>query len=58
MINDEDLMFDTGVLDGNEVVVETKEPVVDAVTTTSSIPVSAVDPVTTASEVVTTASAK
>ncbi|GJW16337.1 uncharacterized mitochondrial protein-like protein [Tanacetum coccineum] len=42
----------------NESGVETEEPVVDAVTTTSSIPVSAVDPVTTSCEVVTTASAK
>ncbi|GJR19535.1 hypothetical protein Tco_0968062 [Tanacetum coccineum] len=35
--NDEDLMFDTGVLDGNEVFVETEEQVVNAATTTSSI---------------------
>ncbi|GJR47426.1 hypothetical protein Tco_1315529 [Tanacetum coccineum] len=51
-----DLMFDTGVLDGDEVFVETEEPVVNAATTTSSIPVSVDDPVTTAGEVVTTAS--
>ncbi|GJT92971.1 putative ribonuclease H-like domain-containing protein [Tanacetum coccineum] len=54
--NDEDLMFDTGVLDGDEVFVETEEPVVNVATTTKSIPVSVVDPVTTAGEVVTTAS--
>ncbi|GKF76618.1 hypothetical protein Tco_0229088, partial [Tanacetum coccineum] len=54
--NDEDLMFDTGVLDGDEVFVENEEPVVNAATTTSLIPVSAADPVTTAGEVVTTAS--
>ncbi|GKB33304.1 uncharacterized mitochondrial protein-like protein, partial [Tanacetum coccineum] len=44
--NNEDLMFDTGVLDGDEVF---EEPMVNAATTTSSIPVSADDPVTTAS---------
>ncbi|GKB36411.1 hypothetical protein Tco_0881353, partial [Tanacetum coccineum] len=54
--NDEDLMFDTGVLNGDEVFVETKEPVVSAATNTSSIPVSAADLVTTAGEVVTTTS--
>ncbi|GJS19540.1 putative ribonuclease H-like domain-containing protein [Tanacetum coccineum] len=43
--NDEDLMFDTGVLDGDEVVVETEELVVNAATTTKSIPVSVADPV-------------
>ncbi|GKB61122.1 hypothetical protein Tco_0917308, partial [Tanacetum coccineum] len=46
-------MFDTGVLNGDEVF---QEPMVNTATTTSSIPVSAVDPVTTAGEVVTTAS--
>ncbi|GJW82817.1 putative ribonuclease H-like domain-containing protein, partial [Tanacetum coccineum] len=52
--NNEDLMFDTGVLDGDEVF---EEPMVNAAaTTTSSIPVSIADPVTTAGEVVTTAS--
>ncbi|GJR59391.1 hypothetical protein Tco_1501553 [Tanacetum coccineum] len=49
---DEDLMFDTGVLDGDEVF---EEPMVNAATTISSIPVSAADPVTTVGEVVTTA---
>ncbi|GKF17885.1 hypothetical protein Tco_0062803, partial [Tanacetum coccineum] len=53
---DEDLMFDTGVLDGDEVVVETGELVVNAATTTKSISVSVVDPVTNAGEVVTNAS--
>ncbi|GKB92867.1 putative ribonuclease H-like domain-containing protein [Tanacetum coccineum] len=52
--NDEDLMFDTDVLNGDEVF---EEPIVNAAKTTSSIPVSVVDPVTTAGEVVTTASA-
>ncbi|GKD70742.1 hypothetical protein Tco_1324832 [Tanacetum coccineum] len=52
--NDEDLMFDIGFLDGDEVF---EEPMVNATaTTTSSIPVSTADPVTTAGEVVTTAS--
>ncbi|GJT81703.1 hypothetical protein Tco_1056045 [Tanacetum coccineum] len=52
--NDEDLMFDTGVLNGDEVF---QEPIVNTDTTTkSSIPVSAADPVTTTGEVVTTAS--
>ncbi|GJX70965.1 putative ribonuclease H-like domain-containing protein [Tanacetum coccineum] len=51
--DDEDLMFDTGVLNGDEVF---QEPMVNTATTTSSIPVSVVDPVTTAGEVVTTAS--
>ncbi|GJY11458.1 hypothetical protein Tco_0379643 [Tanacetum coccineum] len=50
--NDEDLMFDTGVLNGDEVF---QEPMVNTATTTSSIPVSVVDPVTTVGEVVTTA---
>ncbi|GJT98434.1 putative ribonuclease H-like domain-containing protein [Tanacetum coccineum] len=52
--NDEDLMFDTDVLNGVEVF---EEPIVSAAKTTSSIPVSAANPVTTAGEVVTTASA-
>ncbi|GKE39962.1 hypothetical protein Tco_1463367, partial [Tanacetum coccineum] len=56
--NDEDSMFNTGVLNGNEVVVETEEPMVDAATTTKLIPVSVVDPITTAGEIDTTASAK
>ncbi|GJX52837.1 hypothetical protein Tco_0281206 [Tanacetum coccineum] len=52
--NDEDLMFDAGVLNSDEVF---QEPIVNTNTTTkSSIPVSAADPVTTTSEVVTTAS--
>ncbi|GJR17833.1 hypothetical protein Tco_0966360 [Tanacetum coccineum] len=52
--NDEDLMFDAGVLNSNEVF---QEPIVNTDTTTkSSIPVSVVDPVTTTGEVVTTAS--
>ncbi|GKD68486.1 hypothetical protein Tco_1322576 [Tanacetum coccineum] len=51
--NDEDLMFDTGVLNGDEVF---QEPMVNTATTISSILVSVADPVTTAGEVVTTAS--
>ncbi|GJW27339.1 hypothetical protein Tco_0041150 [Tanacetum coccineum] len=52
--NDEDLMFDAGVLNSDEVF---QEPIVNTDTTTkSSIPVSAADPVTTTGEVVTTAS--
>ncbi|GJZ41052.1 hypothetical protein Tco_0587938 [Tanacetum coccineum] len=51
--NDEDLMFDTGVLNGDEVF---QEPMVNTATTTSSILISAADLVTTAGEVVTTAS--
>ncbi|GKD05213.1 hypothetical protein Tco_1180187 [Tanacetum coccineum] len=49
--NDEDLMFDTGVLNDDEVF---QEPMVITATTTSSIPISVADPVTTAGEVVTT----
>ncbi|GKA42338.1 hypothetical protein Tco_0734998 [Tanacetum coccineum] len=45
--NDEDLMFDTSVPNGDEVF---EEPMVIAAITTSSIPVSADDPVTTAGE--------
>ncbi|GKF97239.1 hypothetical protein Tco_0293060, partial [Tanacetum coccineum] len=41
---------------GDEVVVETEELVVNAATTTKSIPISVANPVTTAGEVVTTAS--
>ncbi|GJW36064.1 ribonuclease H-like domain-containing protein [Tanacetum coccineum] len=52
--NDKDLMFDNDVLNGDEVF---KEPIVNAAKTTSSISVSAADPITTAGEVVTTASA-
>ncbi|GJY27203.1 hypothetical protein Tco_0401929 [Tanacetum coccineum] len=52
--NDEDLMFDTDVLNGDEVF---EGPIVNAAKTTSSTLVSAADPVTTAGEVVTTASA-
>ncbi|GKE96008.1 hypothetical protein Tco_1580863, partial [Tanacetum coccineum] len=52
--NDEDLMFDTNVLNGVEVF---EEPIVSAAKTTSSILVSAANPVTTAGEVVTIASA-
>ncbi|GJY11647.1 hypothetical protein Tco_0380956 [Tanacetum coccineum] len=52
--NDEDLMFDIDVLNGDGVF---EEPIFNAAKTTSSIPVSAVDPVTTAGELVTTASA-
>ncbi|GJW80689.1 hypothetical protein Tco_0144664, partial [Tanacetum coccineum] len=52
--NDEDLMFYTDVLNGDEVF---EEPIVNAAKTTSSILVSAADLVTTIGEVVTTASA-
>ncbi|GJV10471.1 hypothetical protein Tco_1352012 [Tanacetum coccineum] len=38
--NDDNLMFDTGVFDGDEIVVESEEPVINAATTTKSIPVS------------------
>ncbi|GJV93209.1 hypothetical protein Tco_1541022 [Tanacetum coccineum] len=58
-MNENNLMFDTGMLEEQEIefkkVVE--EPVVSVATTTKSIPASAADPVTTAGEVVTTASA-
>ncbi|GJX13435.1 putative ribonuclease H-like domain-containing protein, partial [Tanacetum coccineum] len=50
--NDEDLMFDTDVLNGDEVF---EDLIVNAAKTTSSFLVSVVDPVTTAGEVVTTA---
>ncbi|GJU24337.1 hypothetical protein Tco_1162958 [Tanacetum coccineum] len=36
--NDDNLMFDTGVFDGDEIVVETEEPVINAATTIKSIP--------------------
>ncbi|GJW34654.1 putative ribonuclease H-like domain-containing protein [Tanacetum coccineum] len=56
--NDADMMFDTGVLEGNgvvaEPVVETRETVSAA---TISIPISTAEAVTTPSKVVTTASA-
>ncbi|GJT63623.1 putative ribonuclease H-like domain-containing protein [Tanacetum coccineum] len=51
--NDEDLRFDTGVLNGDEVF---QEPMVNTATTTSLILVSAADLVTTTGEIVTTAS--
>ncbi|GKF10508.1 hypothetical protein Tco_0048434 [Tanacetum coccineum] len=50
--NDKDLMFDTGILNGDEVF---QEPIVNTATK-SSIPDSAADPVTTAGKVVITAS--
>ncbi|GKE41456.1 hypothetical protein Tco_1468740 [Tanacetum coccineum] len=58
-MNDDNLIFDTGVLEEQEIKFEkvVEEPVVSVATTTKSIPVSAANPVTTASEVVTTASA-
>ncbi|GKE00163.1 hypothetical protein Tco_1388146 [Tanacetum coccineum] len=58
-MNDDNLMFDTGVLEEQEIKFEkvVKEPVVSVATTTKSIPVSVADPITTTSEVVTTASA-
>ncbi|GKG05326.1 hypothetical protein Tco_0325412, partial [Tanacetum coccineum] len=51
--NDEDLMFDTGILNGEEVF---QEPMLNIAATTSSVPVTAVDPITTGNKVVTTAS--
>ncbi|GJZ00838.1 uncharacterized mitochondrial protein-like protein [Tanacetum coccineum] len=50
-MNDDNLMFDTGVLEEQEIEFEkvVKEPVVSVATTTKSIPVSAVEVVTTAS---------
>ncbi|GJT69430.1 hypothetical protein Tco_1028716 [Tanacetum coccineum] len=54
--NDDEFMFDIGVLYGDKVVVETEEPVVNAATTTKSILVNVVDLVITTAEVVTTAS--
>ncbi|GKA73071.1 hypothetical protein Tco_0779287, partial [Tanacetum coccineum] len=38
--NDDNMMFDTGVFDGDEIAVETEEPVINAAITTKSIPVS------------------
>ncbi|GJV10469.1 hypothetical protein Tco_1352010 [Tanacetum coccineum] len=38
--NDDNLMFDTGVFDGDKIVVETEEPVINAAITTKLIPVS------------------
>ncbi|GJR36088.1 hypothetical protein Tco_1211772 [Tanacetum coccineum] len=57
-MNEDNLMFDTGVLEEQEIKFEkvVEEPVVSVATTTKSISVSDVDPVTTAGEVVTTAS--
>ncbi|GKA09381.1 hypothetical protein Tco_0688712 [Tanacetum coccineum] len=50
--NDADMMFDTGVLEGDEVVVETKEPICVATTITSLIPISAAEVITTASAII------
>ncbi|GKB65912.1 hypothetical protein Tco_0927324, partial [Tanacetum coccineum] len=57
-MNDDNLIFDTYVLEEQEIKFEkvVEDPVVSVATTTKSIPVSAADPVTTAGEVVTTAS--
>ncbi|GJX82231.1 hypothetical protein Tco_0331712 [Tanacetum coccineum] len=41
--NDDNLMFDTGVFNGDEIVIETEEPVINAATTTKSILVSTND---------------
>ncbi|GJR80938.1 hypothetical protein Tco_0151723 [Tanacetum coccineum] len=38
--NDDNLMFDTGIFDGDEIVVETEKPVINLATTTKSIAVS------------------
>ncbi|GJZ88230.1 hypothetical protein Tco_0660012 [Tanacetum coccineum] len=58
-MNDDNLMFDTSVLEEEEIEFEkmVEEPVVSVATTTKSIPVSVADPITTVGEVVTTASA-
>ncbi|GJV61796.1 hypothetical protein Tco_1467896 [Tanacetum coccineum] len=58
-MNDDNLMFDTCVLEEQEIKFEkvVEDYVVSVATTTKSITVSAGDPVTTAGEVVTTASA-
>ncbi|GJY66536.1 putative ribonuclease H-like domain-containing protein [Tanacetum coccineum] len=48
--NDDNLMFDTGVFDSDEIVVETEEPVINAATTTKSIPVS-IDEIDLAQEI-------
>ncbi|GJW21764.1 hypothetical protein Tco_0032386, partial [Tanacetum coccineum] len=52
-MNDENLMFVTGVLEEQEIKFEkvVEEPIVSVATTIKSIPVSVVDPVTTASEI-------
>ncbi|GJX54216.1 hypothetical protein Tco_0282585 [Tanacetum coccineum] len=57
-MNEDNLMFDTGVLEEQEFEFEkvVEEPIVSVATTTKSIPVSDADLVTTAGEVVTTAS--
>ncbi|GJT30136.1 hypothetical protein Tco_0910411 [Tanacetum coccineum] len=57
-MNEDNLMFNTGVLEEQEIKFEkvVEEPVVSVATTTKLIPVSATDPVTTTGEVVTTAS--
>ncbi|GJZ17241.1 hypothetical protein Tco_0553364 [Tanacetum coccineum] len=58
-MNEDNLMFDTGVLEEQEIEFEkvVEEPVVSVATTTKSILVSAADPVTITGKVVTTASA-
>ncbi|GJW17534.1 hypothetical protein Tco_0024970 [Tanacetum coccineum] len=48
--NDDNLMFDTGVFDGDEIVVETEEPMINVATTTKSIPVS-IDEIDLAQEI-------
>ncbi|GJR80440.1 putative ribonuclease H-like domain-containing protein [Tanacetum coccineum] len=50
-VNDDNLMFDTGVLEEQEIEFEkvVEEPIVSAATTTKSIPVSTAEAVTTAS---------
>ncbi|GKA17059.1 hypothetical protein Tco_0696896, partial [Tanacetum coccineum] len=56
-MNDDNLMFDTGVLEEPKIEFEkvVEKPVVSVATTIKSFPVSLVDPVTTAGEPVTTA---
>ncbi|GJU68966.1 hypothetical protein Tco_1547838 [Tanacetum coccineum] len=56
-VNEDNLMFDTDVLEEQEIKFEkvVEELVVSVATTRKSIPVSAADPVTTTDEVVTTA---
>ncbi|GKD87441.1 hypothetical protein Tco_1358595 [Tanacetum coccineum] len=58
-MNKDNLMFDTGVLEEQKIEFEKviEEPIVSVATTTKLIPVSAADRVTTAGELVTTASA-
>ncbi|GKB41188.1 hypothetical protein Tco_0886130 [Tanacetum coccineum] len=53
--NDDNLMFDTGVFDGDEIVVETEEPVINVATTTKSIPVKSCETISTATTMVSTA---